>query len=554
MLPVPRRSAAHLRTRTAGPRRRSVAASAGRPSRLPGTRRRPGPLALALLATIGAAVATTPAPASAATVRPGCADLGAFSGAAHPGACWRPFSAASPFNQRLLPNDPRVTPDSARIVSRFNGFGRPEPMEFGPGNTGEGRGAKPLYYARPGDRQYTIRLTQDRRNGGEWGVNPVNGVTIRIPEGAKPGPAPDRHMVVIDQETGWSYDLWHVQRDARGGGVLQAEWGGRADLDGNGQVEHAYDTASAAGMGVAGGIVRPEELIDGDIPHALYVSAKCTNGRSVFPSTRTADDGEHDCGELGESLDGAPALGQRFQLGYTDAQIAALDVPAHARVLLRAMAHYGFFVIDTTPEAWHVEQEASIDRPALGLPDPGIGFAKDAGIPYWAGGERYVWDIASIPGADGRAGSWTKDLRVIDPCVSAGTCPAPTPVPTGMSDLWPTGSRDHAAPTPVVEQVRASATVTASATVAVDAPASTIATATATASATASAPVLQPAKGSASATKKPSAKDRKKAKAAAKAKAKKRAKALAKAKARKRAKARARARAQARAHRLARGR
>ncbi|MSW52550.1 MAG: hypothetical protein F2817_16890, partial [Actinobacteria bacterium] len=460
----------------------------------PASRRRLGRVAALLLLALGAL-----APAAGAdTVRPGCAVLGSFSAVAHPGACWRPFAPDAPYNQRLLPRDPRTAPDSARIVERFNAFGAPDPMEFGPGIAGEGRGAKPVYWSRPTDPEFRISLTADRRNGGDWGVNDVNGATIRIPEGARPGPAPDRHMVVVDQASGWSYDLWHVGRTATGGGELQAEWGGRASLTGDGRVESAYDSGTAAGMSIVGGIVRPEELIDGDIPHAIYISARCTSGRSVYPSTRTADDGELSCSEIGESDTGAPALGQRFQLGYTDEQIAALPVKAHERVLLRAMAHYGLFVIDTSPGSWHVEQENPVDRTSFGLPDPGLAFAASAAIPYWAEGRRHVWDVAGIRGADGRAGSWRDALRVIDPCVSAGTCPPGSPVPATPGPLWPTGPvRDTPPATtlPTVtagDVVKASATVTTSVTAAVGSPVAATGHATATATATATAAAAPP--------------------------------------------------------------
>lgn len=485
-------------------------------------------LAVALLAAVSLA-----APAAAEELRAGCTPAsGLFSGAEHPGACWRPFSPTSPYNQRLLPNDPRVVPNSSRIVDRLNGFGDPGTIEFGPREDGQGRGAKPLYFSRPTDPEFTIRLTQDVRNGGSWGQNPLNGMRIRIPDGAAPGPATDHHMVVIDQASGWSYDLWQVQGAARGGGTLTAAWGGRADLRGNGQVA-LPGTGSAARMGIAGGIVRPEELLDGDIPHALYLSARCTNGTSVFPSQQ--DGGENDCAGSGAgSNTDAPALGQRFQLGYTDAQIAALRVPAHDKVLLRAIAHYGFFLIDTTGEGWHFDTEASVDRTSLGLPDPGVAFAKAADLPYWAAGKRYIWHLDQIPGVDGKAGSWTKALRVVQPCVSQGTCPAGTPAPSGPDPLWPTtgGGTSSASPA-ATPTIAATATATATATVRISAPLPATATATATVKARAAVPVRS----------KPTAKQRAKARKAARAKARR----VARIKARKTARARARQRALAQA-------
>jgi hypothetical protein len=484
---------------------------------------------LLVVASVGV-VATTAAPATADVVRPGCTPaFGEFSGANHPGACWRPFSASSPFNQRLQPLDPRVEPNSSRMVDRLNGFGTPGTIEFGPREDGQGRGGKPLYFSRPSDPAFTIRLTEDVRNGGSWGKNPLNGMTIRIPEGAAPGPATDHHMIVIDQQSGWSYDLWQVRRRATGGGTLEASWGGRADLNGNGQVT-LPGSGSAATMGIAGGIVRPEELIEGDIPHALYMSAKCTNGTSVFPSQQ--GDGEKDCAGsgVGSNVD-APALGQRFQLGYTDAQIEALDAPAHDKVLLRAMAHYGIILIDTTGSGWHFDTEASVDRTSLGLPDPGVQFAKSANLPYWDAGKRWIWHLDRIRGVDGKPGSWTTALRALKPCVSEGTCAAPGSVPAGPAPLWPTtGATPSQAPQAPL--VTASATVAATATVTVHQPVR--AAATATANATAKATVRPKAR---------SAKARAAARRAARAKARRLARSRARVKARRAALSKAKTRA-----------
>jgi hypothetical protein len=494
-------------------------------------------LAAALAVVAGAFSA---APASAEVVRSGCADLGSFSAASHPGACWRPFSPTSPFNQRLLPDDPRVVPNSAQIVSRLNSFGKPGTMEFGPGEANQGRGAKPIYYNKPTDPLYTLRFTEDPRNGGSWGPLALNGMQVRIPDGATPGQATDRHMIIVDQASGYSYDLWQVRGGAvRGGGTLTATWGGRVSLSGDGRYDADWGTGGAAGMGIAGGIVRPEELLEGDIPHALYLAVQCTNGTSVYPSTRDADNGEKDCASSGGGSNAdAPALGQRLQLDYTDEQIADLDAPAHEKVLLRAMAHYGLILIDTTPDPWHIEQESSVDRTSMGVADPGVEFAKQAGLPYWPEGKRYVWSLDKIPGVDGRPGSWTKDLQVIKPCVSEGTCPMSAPAP-GSAPLWPTGSSPSGSAAPVVTAV---SRATASATVTVKDPALATATARATVSVKASAPVTAPKKAGGHA----------KARKAAKAKALRSARIQARRKARRAAHGKALKLAMARAHIIAR--
>jgi hypothetical protein len=448
----------------------------------------PHPLRRALLPTlIIASVAglSVAAPAAAEELRPGCAPAGGrFTSASHPGSCWRPFAPTNAFNVRLRPKDPRVVPNSSRIVSRLNAFGRPGPLQYGPGDDGQGFGEKPIYFSRPSDPAYTVRLSEDRRDGGTWGVNGLHGATVRVPEGAAPSPGSDHHMIVVDQEAGWSYELWRVQGRLRGGGELRATWGTRTRHDGDG-VGVTPGSSSASGLSILGGIVRPEELLEGDIPHALYLSAHCTNGSAVAPATVGGSDAENACSRRGLPDADAPALGQRLQLGYTDEQIAGMRIPNHSKVLLRAMARYGLILMDTTPDAWHLDAEASVDRTSLGLPDPGVTFAQRANLYTYNRGVHSLWELDQIPGLDGREGSWTRDLRVIDPCVSDSSCPAAAP--TSQGPLWPAGGGSAAKP--ASRTVTASATVTARATVRVRTPMPAKASAKATASARASAKV-----------------------------------------------------------------
>ncbi|WP_026911171.1 hypothetical protein [Patulibacter minatonensis] len=492
-------------------------------------------LLAATLAVSAASLVPLAGSAAAEVIGPNCSPPGGYySGGVHPGACWRPFSADSPFNVRLLPNDPRVEPASDRIVNRLNAMGRPGSLSFGTGQNGKGFGEKAIYFARPTDPQVTVRLREDDRNGGTWGRSELNGMTIRIPAGARPSQGTDGHLAVVDQESGWVYELWQADDAGARNGAISASWGGRTRIDGTGETI-GTGVASASGLSILGGIIRPEELLEGEIPHALYLTVGCTNGISVAPSLRPTSDPASSCARQGKSNVDAPALGQRFQLGYTDAQIDALPVPNHAKVLLRAMSRYGMIVTDLSGgDSWHLDAEASLDRSSLGQPDPGVEFGQLSGLPTWDGGRQYLWEIADIPGIDGKAGSWTKALRVIKPCVSDGSCPAPAPAPQAVfgpvvPDAVSLVATTKATPTSVT------ATATATATVAVRRPVPARATATATVKA--SAVIKRPKSKTTSSLKK--------ARTDARVKAKKKATRRAKVKALHRARARAAAKARA---------
>jgi hypothetical protein len=352
----------------------------------------------------------TDPPPSEPPIVSGCT-LQAPISAAGPPACWRPYSAASPFN-RSLPAAPRLDANSGAIVSRLMSWGKAQGLIVGqPEGNSEDYG-HPIYYASSSDPLYTVHCTQ-------WtdGCD-IDGMTVRIPSDARPASGSDAHMVVIDQEAGWEYDFWqvHTQPLPTAGGRIEISHGGRtrwgtADATGLGS------NATAAHFGLAAGLVRADEWSGATaeaapINHALTMSVRCTSGSSVYPAA---------AGSTGlvcpaSSRDGAPPIGAHFYLDLSDAEIDALAVPAWKKPILLAMAHYGLFVGDTfggTSNSFGLAAESDTQYRALGMPPRYAALGKKWGVGTWNG--AYVFDIAS--GVD-----WAQDLKVVDPCVAAGSC------------------------------------------------------------------------------------------------------------------------------------
>jgi hypothetical protein len=334
----------------------------------------------------------------------------AFSAAGAP-ACWRPYSASSPFN-RSLPDTPRLDADSDAIVSRLTSWGKAQGLIVGhPEGNGEDYG-HPVYYASSSDPLYTIHCT-------EWTSScAIEGMKVHIPAGAEPAAGEDGHMVVIDQEASWEYDFWQVQTQPlpAAGGTIDVSHGGRtrwgtADATGLGS------NATAAHFGLEAGTVRAEEWDSATaaatpIDHALFMSVRCTSGASVYPAAPTSKGLV--CPESSRS--DAPPIGTHFYLDLSDAEIDALPVPAWKKPILLAMAHYGLFVGDTfggTSNSFGLAAESDTQYRALGMAPRYAALGKKWDVGTWNG--AYVFDIAS--GVD-----WAQDLKVVDPCVAAGSC------------------------------------------------------------------------------------------------------------------------------------
>jgi hypothetical protein len=276
--------------------------------------------------------------------------------------------------------------------------GGPSPLRLGTAGTSSDYD-HPVYFAGRHDPLYLVHCTHS-----SWGRCEIEGARVRIPAGARPAGGSDHHLAVVDQARGWEYDLWQVQSKPPRGGVLNASWGGRTPAGRLGT--GLRSDATAAQFALLAGIVRAPELAAGRIDHALFVRVSCDSGRFVFPAAGL--------GKRCSDPAGAPAEGTRFQLAMSDGEIRALGVPAWKRGILRAMARYGFFVGDTGGSPWDVVLESGSTYTSFGRPDPFVSLAKRFGAP------RGDDDIASLGLASGV--DWSRRVRVIDPCVSAGTC------------------------------------------------------------------------------------------------------------------------------------
>ena len=329
-----------------------------------------------------------------------CGSDDAWTGPSSPPACWRPYANTSPFNQPI-PRGARIAPNSSRIVRRLLGFGPLQHLTAGDAGTAKDAG-RAIYFNDARDPLFVVHCTRP------WGTCPVEGLRVRIPDAARVPGGADGHLSVVDSASGWEDDFWRVRSKPRGGGRLIVAWGGRTRIDGSGLGSYAV----ASRFGTLAGALRPEELQAGRIDHALAISVRCDSGRFVYPASHSG----WPCTAAGMSDRDAPAMGTRFRLAMTPAQIRALPIPASRKTILRAVARYGMYVADTGG-TWAVIQVSGLVTLSFGLGDRWADLARSVGASYWAPDHRYVIDIRD--GVD-----WRRRLRVIDPCVAERTCRA----------------------------------------------------------------------------------------------------------------------------------
>ena len=249
------------------------------------------------------------------------------------------YSANSFWNTPIA-DDATVDPNSTAIVSRSLAHYASSSSIATSDDWG-----RPIAYANALTTQYSVRCTR---------FDCDTSVTFRIPRYARPSNGSDHHLVVVDQSSNEELDMWlaayNPKTDAWSSGgrfVTDATgWGANC-----GPSVHCHG-AVAAGFAAFGGIVRPEEIAQGHIDHALFLTDPYTRkGFTACPATHT-DGISNDSAAIPE--------GARIQLDPAF-NVNAQPWPRWEKIIAHALQTYGGYVGDTGGTLGFVA-ESSLNR------------------------------------------------------------------------------------------------------------------------------------------------------------------------------------------------
>jgi hypothetical protein len=153
-------------------------------------------------------------------------------------------------------------------------------------------------------------------------------------EGGQPGnvdlrSSGDRHMLMVDRDQGYLYELYNVFYD---GTQWHAGSGAFFDMHANGRRPDGWTSADAAGLAILPGLVRYDEAFgSAEIGHALRLTVRATNGY-VYPASHRA----------GSTVNALP-MGARLRL--KSGRVLSGFSPEIQRIF-RAMQRYGLIVAD----------------------------------------------------------------------------------------------------------------------------------------------------------------------------------------------------------------
>jgi hypothetical protein len=152
------------------------------------------------------------------------------------------------------------------------------------------------------------------------------------------GATGDRHAIALDTERCVLYEL---SRAFPQSSSWVADAGAIFDLKSNGLRPSTWTSADAAGLPIMPGLVTYEEVLSGEIRHAIRFTAPQTRREFVWPARHYAS-----------SLIGSqyPRMGERFRL---KASFDITPYPSDVQVILRAMKKYGIILADNGT-SWYI--------------------------------------------------------------------------------------------------------------------------------------------------------------------------------------------------------
>ncbi len=166
-----------------------------------------------------------------------------------------------------------------------------------------------------------------------------------IPESPAVEWGSDHHILIVETDDCGLYEIYDAS-------LNEGDWSGGSgaiwDLNSNDLRPADWTSADAAGLPILPGLARYDEILNGDIRHALRFTAESTNGY-IWPARHLTS------GETGLITSIAP-MGARFRLKKS---YDISGFPHEMQTLLQAMKTYGIILADNGSD-WYVS----------GAPDP----------------------------------------------------------------------------------------------------------------------------------------------------------------------------------------
>lgn len=148
----------------------------------------------------------------------------------------------------------------------------------------------------------------------------------------------DRHALAVDKDAKVLYELYIAQ-------PLSDHWdaacGAKFDLTSNALRPDTWTSADAAGLPILPGLVRYDEIVKGEINHAIRMTVQTSQRKYIWPARHYASS---------NTSPNTPPMGLRFRL---KAGVDISKLPRAAKIVATALKKYGMVVADNGGD-WYI--------------------------------------------------------------------------------------------------------------------------------------------------------------------------------------------------------
>lgn len=306
------------------------------------------------------------------------------------------YSATSPFNQRI-PDNPAIDARSTAYVTKL--------ITAGDLVVQAKQYSSPVYFADANTPRVEVALPC----GTTWEIGVTHLQNVPMPTHAEPsvdsdgaGNPPsgcgeesdqDNNLVILDTASRCEFDFWQARRV---GSTWTASWGNATPMDGTGIFPTGL-SIRGSGFAFLGGLIWPDEIVNGRIGHRLVFSSPFTrSGGPVAPAT--------DSDGITNDADALP-IGALLQLDPS-LDLSSLGLDPWSLTIARAMQEFGLMLVDTGGDGslglYAIDPRSAATNP-YGTAWPDQDFVEVSGIPL----DRLR--VLQLPEQDG---DWTEGLSL----------------------------------------------------------------------------------------------------------------------------------------------
>lgn len=228
-------------------------------------------------------------------------------------------------------SDSPLAPNSTRIITNFSTS--PMHADFGSGLWDHAPIGIPYVVVCGSQQKYNVVFRKNKYDGNYGDESDAGPYAIPLTAPIEGNGNGDSHVIAVDKDNGILYELYNASKSTD---HWEASSGAIFNLNKNKMRPRGWTSADAAGLPIFAGLVRYEEIVKGNIDHAIRFTLQSSNVKPAFIYPA-----RHKVNSSGGKY--SLPFGSRLRL---KANFNITKFSATNQIILKAMKKYGIMLAD----------------------------------------------------------------------------------------------------------------------------------------------------------------------------------------------------------------